>query len=46
MDDTKNHSPKGWTDGKLNGWHENNSPKRWTHGELNDWQKNNLPRDG
>ena len=45
MDDTKNNSPKGWTDGKLNGrhkitrqrdgWHKNNSPKGWTNGELN-----------
>ena len=43
----KNHLPKGWTDGKLNGWHEitrqrdgwhkNISPKRWTDGELNGW---------
>ena len=30
----KNNSPKGWTDGDLNGWHKNNLQKGWTKGEL------------
>ena len=42
MDGTKIYSsPKGWTDGDLNGRHENNPPK---HGELNDKHKNKSPK--
>ena len=37
----KNNSPKGWTDGELNGRHENNSPK---DGESNVGDENNSPK--
>ena len=37
----KNDSPKGWTDGELNGQHENNSPK---DGESNSRHENNSPK--
>ena len=34
----QNNSPKGWTDGELNGQHENNSPK---DGKSNGRHENN-----
>ena len=37
----KNNSPKGWTDGELNGQHENNSPK---DGESNGRHEKNSPK--
>ena len=37
----KDNSPKGWTDGELNGQHENNSPK---DGESNSKHENNSPK--
>ena len=38
----KNNSPKGWSDGELNGQHKNNSPK---DGESNGRDENNSPKD-
>ena len=50
----ENNSPKGWTDGKLNGrhdltflkdgWQKNNSPKGWTGGELYGRHKKKLTK--
>ena len=37
----QNNSPKGWTDGELNGQHENNSPK---DGKSNGRHENNSPK--
>ena len=39
----KNNSPKGWTDGELNGQHENNLPK---DGKSNSKHKITRPKAG